>query len=136
MAYALHDRLDLAVAVGATGVIGLTIAMLLGVERARFAIDWLILALAGVVIVGSIAGAGLLAGPGGLRDVLHILYAGIVLAAIPAARVVGSRAGTGELRPAEARGRFARLHHGRLAAWLIGGSLATLAALLRLAATG
>jgi hypothetical protein len=136
LAGTLHEWLDLAVAAGAAGVVALSIAMLLGVERARFAIDWLILGLVGVTLAGAVAGIVLLAGMGGPRDVLHYVYAVLVLAAVPIARVAGGRASPSDAPPPGARWSLRSLRHRHLAAWLIGGSLTTLAALLRLAATG
>jgi len=133
----VHELLNLVVGGGAAAVLLLTVPMVLGVERARFAIDWIILGVATFAGAGSIAGLVVLAGSGGPRDVLHLAYAVLVLVALPVARVLGARSGT-ERESTIAPGPCAaiRLRHARLAAWLIGGAVTTLAAQLRLAATG
>jgi hypothetical protein len=87
--------------------------------RWRLWLDRAVLALLVLVVIAAVAGVVVLAVVAPPADWLHLVYAGVALVAVPAARGI-------------ARSR----RSSRLGLWMFAGSLVTLGALLRLWMTG
>jgi hypothetical protein len=97
-----------------------------GRRIARTLVDALLVIVLTAIVAGAGTGGLLIASGPGPAEVLHTLYAGVALVALPLARIVGARRDP----PA---GRSTSHGIGR---WLVAGSLVTLGVLLRLGMTG
>ena len=116
-------------AIAAGGTVTLLVAAALaasGRPILRTLVDALLVIVLTAIVAGAATGGVLLAVGPGPADVLHALYAGVAVVALPIARVVGARRDP----PA---GRTTSRGIGR---WLVAGSLVTLGILLRLWMTG
>jgi hypothetical protein len=116
-------------AIAGGGTVTLLLAAALaaaGRPIARTLVDALLVIVLTAIVAGAATGGVLLAVGPGPADVLHALYAGVAVVALPIARVVGARR-----EPPV--GRSASRAIGR---WLVAGSLVTLGVLLRLWMTG
>ena len=118
----LHAWLAAGAAVAAAALVIGGVIDTLGVVRPGVAKRWLdrlLLALLGLVTLAAILGPLVLLLVGPPDDWLHLLYAAVVLAAAPIARLIADRRGSA-----------------RVGAWVATGGLVTLGALLRLWMTG
>jgi len=118
----LHAWIAVVVAVVAALLVALGTLQALGIVRggsAKLWLDRLILVLLAAVTVACVVGLLVLVLVAPPREWLHLVYAALALAAAPLARYTAAR-------------RRSR----RLGAWVAGGGLLTLAALLRLCGTG
>ena len=98
-----------------------------GARDHRFAVDRLILLVAGAVAMNGLLGVALLAGGSRPADPLHLLYGPVGLATPVVGWWIGGR------RPAGAEGSA---HRARRDAWLVVASIVLLGIELRLMATG
>jgi hypothetical protein len=115
------------IAAGSVAALGIAaVPAAAGRPVSRTLIDALLVIVLTATVIGAATGGVLLAIGPGPADVLHALYAGVAVVALPFARVIGARRDP-PVGLSASRG---------LGRWLVAGALVTLGVLLRLWMTG